>query len=217
MTTHAPKTLLLALVLAPLSLSLGCDQPVGDDLDALERDAELAELAELEAADELLAPGVGDLQLEDIVDEDGRPLTTEILVVASSPEQQVGDELTAEDGDAPTLEALGHAIGIGPEDVPVHADELVSQNDTAALALDYEGSFSFGGDMFGKSFDIIRGHSTCGAGKTRAFATAYVEGNGSCYVVGWYTYAPNDCRVRVRINQPGWFGGGVCKMFVYDQ
>lgn len=216
MNAHAPKALLI-LALTPFSFTMGCDQPIGDGMEELDRDAELDLL---DAPEELAALPANDLDLdiEDIVDEEGRPLTSEILVVNSSPEEQVGDELTAEEGDAPTLEALGHAIGIGPDDVPVHADELVSEDDpTAALALDYEGSSWFGNDMFGKSFDIIRGHSSCGAGRTRAFAHAYVEGSGSCYVVGWYTFDPNDCRIRVRINQPGWFASGTCKMFVYDQ
>lgn len=212
MNAHARKTLLL-VTLAPLSLSLGCDQPVGDGLDEIDRDAALDEL---EAAESLAARPTDDLDVADLVDDEGRPLTTEILVVDSSPEQQVGDARVTE-GDAPTLVALGHAIGIGPDDVPVHADELVAEDDPMLASLDYQDSYGFGGDLFGKSFDIIRGNPSCGAGKTRAFAHAYVEGNGSCYVLGWYTFDPNDCRIRVRINQPGWFGGGICKMFVYDQ
>lgn len=57
--------------------------------------------------------------------------------------------------------------------------------------------------MWSMSYDIIRGHSSCGAGRTRSFASAYAEGSGSCFVLGWYTFDPNDCRIRVRVNQPG--------------
>ena len=215
MNAHAPK-ILVFLALAPLSLVAGCDQAVDGDLESLDRDAELAELAELDDA-ELVADEAKTVELDDLVDEEGKPLSSEIFVVGSSPEDQLRDEMTSE-GDSPTLAELGHAIGIGPEDVPTHADDLASANDpSAALSLDYEGHYNYGGNMWSMSYDIIRGHSSCGAGRTRSFASAYAEGSGSCFVLGWYTFDPNDCRIRVRVNQPGWFEGGTCKMFVYDQ
>ncbi len=213
MNAHAPKTLLI-LALSPLWTVVGCDQAVGDDLELADRDAELDVL---DVDDEFAVSDAEYVELDDIVDEEGRPLTSEIVVVDSSPEAQLRDEMTTE-GDAPTIAALGHAIGIGTDGIPTHADDLVSDDDpTAALALDYEGHYNYGGNFWAMSYDIIRGHSNCGAGRTRAFAHANAVGSGSCNVLGWFTFDPNDCRVRVRVNQPGWFAGGSCQMFVYDQ
>ncbi len=213
MTSHSHNTALCLTALTALLMAAGCDQPLDDGLDPIERSDEVDELDEVDGPDDLSTEDGDALE----TDEDGRPLSPEVRTLYSSPNEVLLEEQSEQAPEA-TLEDFGHAIGIGPDDIPVNADALALDDDPLAVfGLRWSGIHSFGGDFFGKSYDIIRGPSNCRAGHTRAFAHAYVEGSGSCYVSGWYTFDPTDCRVRVRVNQPGWFAGGQCRMFVYDQ
>lgn len=154
---------------------------------------------------------------EELAEQDEPPQSFEIVTLHSEDEGEEADGVAGESS-PPDLETLTYVIGIGPDDVPVIGGDLVAEvDDAAAWGLAFEDQFAYGGNLWGMSYDIIRGPASCGAGKTRMFTHAQAEGQGSCYAVGWYTYDPADCRIRVRINQPGWFAGGACNMFVYAE
>jgi opacity protein-like surface antigen len=82
-------------------------------------------------------------------------------------------------------------------------------------SINWEGDYDLIGGLFGFRTDFVAGRG-CDDGFTRTdFDAVVYTGQGNCYVKGWLTKNPYDCRVIIHLGQAA-FRGGKCHVTVYQ-
>jgi hypothetical protein len=135
-------------------------------------------------------------------------LKASLLGVLTSPSVASEPNLglaTASGGDEITV--AGNGAGMGSGEITTPPD--VTEQESLYWTLTFE---RFGG-IGGVSENNIEG-DFC-PGRQRSWSEAFrVDGNANCFVVGWVSEDPDDCRVIVHIGVPV-FGWGKCVANVY--
>ncbi|HEY8212330.1 MAG TPA: hypothetical protein VIG99_32830 [Myxococcaceae bacterium] len=101
------------------------------------------------------------------------------------------------------LASCGVEPGIEPEPLDSSQEPLYACSNT----------YHHGGNLWEQSYTVTAGCS-CGPGYQRTNATAWNNGGGSCYVLGWASGDPNDCKAVVQIHDSGGFVWGDCYVTV---
>ena len=93
--------------------------------------------------------------------------------------------------------------------------DVVATTEQALTTINSEHDLVCNGLFGGDCGDIIRGYS-CGGTRLGydAYSIAPTNGPGSCYVAGWASGDPGDCRVVVHVATQ-WFGKMTCHAIVY--